>query len=184
MVAADSYAAAIDRAAASHSEHAMAMNGRVLRLVGGIGVLVAAAFSLVYACADAETPSTTFATYEDASKKGATGAGKWLPSWLPKSATEIHEAHSIDTNLVWLEFHGAKAFNELGPQCRPISHRAMQEALPKLSRGFPRSMRDSHERLGNEAEVEAAQCADEHVKRDWIAVRFKAGGSVYAWTLQ
>jgi hypothetical protein len=160
------------------------MKGKVLRLVVGIGILAAVAFGLIYACASAETPSTSFATYEEASKKGATGAGKWLPSWLPKNATEIHEAHSIDTNLVWLEFQGAKALNALGPQCQAINQRAMQEALPKLSRGFPQSMQDSRERLGNAADTEAVQCSDDHVKRDWIAARAKAGGVVHAWTLQ
>jgi hypothetical protein len=160
------------------------MSSRALRFFAGTGVLVIVVFGLIYACSDAETPSTSFATYEDAVKKGATGAGKWLPSWLPTTATEIREAHSIDTNLVWLEFQTPKALNELGPQCRLISHLAMQDALPKLSRGFPRAMRDSREHLGKQAEAEASQCTDEHVKRDWIAVRLKGSASVYAWTLQ
>ena len=160
------------------------MSSRVLRLVSGTGVLVIAAFSLVYACSEAETPSTSFATHEDAAKKGATGAGKWLPSWLPTTATEIREAHSIDTNLIWLEFKANKALSEFGPQCRPIGHLAMQDELPKLSKGFPRNMRDSRERLGNPADAEAMQCPDEHVKRDWIAVRLRGSASVYAWTLQ
>jgi hypothetical protein len=161
----------------------MVMNGNVLRVVVGIGIFAATAFGMIYACASSETPSTSFATYEDASKQGATGAGKWLPSWLPKGATEIREAHSVDTNLVWLEFQGAKALSEFGPQCRPIDHRAMKKALPELSRGFPQFMRDSRERLVVADETEAAQCADEHVKHDWIAVLSKGGGAVYAWTL-
>jgi hypothetical protein len=160
------------------------MKNVVLRLVVGIGILAAFAFGLVHACSGMETPSSSFATYEEASKKGATGVGKWLPSWLPKNATDIREAHSIDTNLVWLEFQAAKALNELGPQCQAINQRAMQAAMPKLSRGFPQSMKDSLERLGHVADTEAVQCSDDYVKREWIATRAKAGGVVHAWTLQ
>lgn len=160
------------------------MSSRVLRFFADKGVLVVVAFGLLYACSDAETPSTSFAKQEDAVKKGAMGAGKWLPSWLPTSATEIREAHSIDTNLVWLEFQTPNALNELGPQCRQISQLAMQDVLPTLSKGFPRAMRNSRELLGKQTEAEASQCTDEYVERDWIAVRLKGSALVYAWTRQ
>ena len=38
-----------------------------------------------------------YATYDDAKLDGAFERG-WLPEWLPQSASEIHEAHDLDSN--------------------------------------------------------------------------------------
>jgi hypothetical protein len=50
-----------------------------------------------------ERPRSSFATYAEAEAAGMFKAG-WLPSYLPKSATNIEERHDIDTNNVWASF--------------------------------------------------------------------------------
>ncbi len=47
-----------------------------------------------------------YLTIEDARQKGAISRG-WIPEALPKSSSDIHEKHDVDTNEVW----GAFAFN-------------------------------------------------------------------------
>lgn len=44
-----------------------------------------------------------YVTYSDAMADQATAKG-WLPLWLPKSATDVFERHSCDTNEVWARF--------------------------------------------------------------------------------
>jgi hypothetical protein len=46
------------------------------------------------------------ARYDTYSAAVAAGAGErgWLPSFVPASAVEIHELHSLDTNAQWLRF--------------------------------------------------------------------------------
>ncbi len=116
------------------------MNKRAFNIAGGIGAVVVTLIVLIFAYSDLETPESVFSNYEDAAKNDAVGPDKWLPSWLPKSANDIHEAHNIDTNLVWLEFKGVNSILDLGSMCQSLDHRSAQAALPNLTTGFPRSM--------------------------------------------
>lgn len=61
-------------------------------------------FYTLYFFNKSETVISEFSTYEDAQNADAMGLSKWLPDWLPKTATKIREVHNIDTSQVWLEF--------------------------------------------------------------------------------
>lgn len=160
------------------------MSKRVLRFVLGVCGILVASVVLVYACTNLETPQTTFDNFENAVKQGAVGSGKWLPNWLPKTATDIREAHNIDTNFVWLEFKEAGALRDFGEKCQVIDRRSMEAALPDMSSSFPRPMRENRERLTRSVEVEASRCPDAEKGRTWIVVRLKGGSWIYAWTPQ
>jgi hypothetical protein len=183
MEAAISCAAATDLLVAFPFERE-SMNKRVLRFVMGVCGILVASVVLVYSCTNLETPQATFDNFEDAFKRGAVGPGKWLPSWLPKTATDIREAHNIDTNFVWLEFKEAGVLRDFGEKCQVIDRRSMEAALPDMSSSFPRPMRENRERLPSSVEIEAIRCPDAEMRRDWIVVRSKGGSWIYAWTAQ
>lgn len=42
--------------------------------------------------------------YEDAANDSAVKRG-WIPEIVPKTSTEIHEQHDLDTSDVWLRFN-------------------------------------------------------------------------------
>ena len=50
-----------------------------------------------------ETVTASYPTYADAERAGAVARG-WIPSFVPRSATEIREVHDLDTNQQWLRF--------------------------------------------------------------------------------
>lgn len=50
-----------------------------------------------------ESLESHYDTYDAAVADGAIKRG-WLPQWLPKSATDIHEWHNIDTNATTASF--------------------------------------------------------------------------------
>lgn len=56
---------------------------------------------LLSACSERST--AYYPKYEDAVKDRAVERG-WIPEIVPKSATEIHEEHDLDTNEVWIRF--------------------------------------------------------------------------------
>jgi len=58
---------------------------------------------LVLSVGCGETVTTTYATYVDAEQAGAVARG-WIPAFVPRTATEIREAHDLDTNQQWLRF--------------------------------------------------------------------------------
>jgi hypothetical protein len=48
-----------------------------------------------------EIEENRFGTYDEAQQSQRRG---WLPAMLPRSATEIHEWHDLDTNLCFGSF--------------------------------------------------------------------------------
>ena len=50
-----------------------------------------------------ETATVSYPTYADAERAGAVARG-WIPRFVPRTATEIREAHNLDTNQQWLRF--------------------------------------------------------------------------------
>lgn len=50
-----------------------------------------------------KTPSSYFANYEETRLSGVMDRG-WIPSYIPRSSTEINERHSIDSNWVEMSF--------------------------------------------------------------------------------
>lgn len=154
----------------------------VLKIIR-VGAIALAVIVLVFAYIDLETPASAFKDYGDAVKNGAVGPDKWLPSWLPKSARDIHEVHNIDSNVVWLEFKSMSSLQNLGKECQIMDRHGAQAALPDLSAGFPRSIRKSQELLSKAQAIDAVQCKDSDVDRKWIAMRQIGADVVYAWTL-
>jgi hypothetical protein len=69
-----------------------------------LAVVVSALLGLA-ACS--ETFDSTYATFSEAQREGATIRG-WVPAWLPPNATNIREVHDIDTNRFMLGFTVAK----------------------------------------------------------------------------
>jgi hypothetical protein len=65
-------------------------------MVGGIAGLLAY-------CYYTENPKSYFKNYEEAKASGLMERG-WIPTFIPKSSTEINEQHSLDTNRVWMSF--------------------------------------------------------------------------------
>jgi hypothetical protein len=59
------------------------------------------AATLLLGCSDLVTER--YATYEEAIRAGA-GERGWLPSFTPKTATNIILSHNLDTNYQWLKF--------------------------------------------------------------------------------
>lgn len=76
-----------------------------MRKLKGVGIL---ALSASFGCGswfgmldlDKET---YYGTYEEAITDGMETRG-WMPAFMPKSATEIHEYHNLDSNAQWLTF--------------------------------------------------------------------------------
>lgn len=60
-------------------------------------------FSLTSACDHSETSDDLYAGYEHLRK--ATEPGNWIPSFIPRSATEIKGRHKIDTGAQVLTFY-------------------------------------------------------------------------------
>jgi hypothetical protein len=74
-----------------------------------LGIALLAVFvigGLAY-CIHLENPTQRFATYEEAQRAGAMAEGRWIPSFLPKSSTNIVETHDIDTNALEIRFEYA-----------------------------------------------------------------------------
>ena len=46
----------------------------------------------------------SYANYDDAVSAGIVGNGRWIPTFLPKSARRIRELHNVDTNYSFLRF--------------------------------------------------------------------------------
>lgn len=70
---------------------------RISRLL----LLCVITFQLI-ACSERATKY--YPKYEDAASDSAVKRG-WIPEIVPKTATEIHEQHDLDTNDVWLRFN-------------------------------------------------------------------------------
>lgn len=74
-------------------------------------VLLAVVLILIVGCDWLETFETTYPDFEAViqeegiPEKGGIGPGRWIPRFLPSSATDIIERHEIDTSERWLFFH-------------------------------------------------------------------------------
>jgi len=60
--------------------------------------------TLICACHNVDTIQASYSDYSEAKSKGAIER-EWLPSFLPASATNITECHSIDSNEVLVHFN-------------------------------------------------------------------------------
>ena len=69
------------------------MQSRRLLLAAAVGALLAGC----------ERSQNSYPSWPDAERAGAVQRG-WLPPWVPRSATQIDEAHDRDSNLQRLRF--------------------------------------------------------------------------------
>jgi hypothetical protein len=56
-------------------------------------------FVVAFAGCNGETVTNSFSNYSEMQSSGIFEKG-WLPSYLPKSATNIKESHDLDSNIV------------------------------------------------------------------------------------
>lgn len=67
-----------------------------------------------------ETPEEHYPNFEAAVSAGAISRG-WIPALLPKSASDIHEIHNIDSSksMLAFRFNGTEKI-ELGSSCERV----------------------------------------------------------------
>jgi hypothetical protein len=117
-----------------------------------------------------ETPASNHPDYESA--KVLIEAG-WLPAWLPKTATEIREAHNIDTNAVSAMFKPNTKDLWIPVDCKQIGpYQAKQPSVkPKWWPGdVPANRLSTYRHVFYE-------CAN----RSYLAV-LSSGSEAYYWT--
>ena len=87
--------------------------------------ILACLVSVLGGCAD--IVEEHYSNYESANASGAMKRG-WVPSWLPASAHNLNEAHSIDTNqsLLHFEFESAE-WEGIQHECVSIAHSAVRK---------------------------------------------------------
>jgi hypothetical protein len=75
--------------------------------------------SLLAGCLDT-LPDVSFTTAQEARNAGYVDKD-WIPSWLPDNATDIHEAHDVDSNISMLAFSLPDTRTLVLPDtCRPV----------------------------------------------------------------
>jgi hypothetical protein len=67
-----------------------------------------------------EVTGAFYATYADAERAGAVARG-WVPSFTPRSATDIREVHDLDTNDQWLRFRVPAGDTSVAAGAAPLS---------------------------------------------------------------
>jgi hypothetical protein len=107
-----------------------------------------------------EVSSQYFDSRSDALSSGAIGEGKWLPSFIPRSATAIREAHDVDSNEVWFSFDYKEDFDPLKHSCVSVGRESMKMRAPKKWDRFPQFVKSArHEVL--EARMKLFACRGE-----------------------
>lgn len=80
-------------------------------------IIAVAAFTITACGEDVESHYRTYAELELAGE----GPRSWMPSWLPRSATDIHDWHNLDTNATRIAFSVPRATPALLTDCRPTT---------------------------------------------------------------
>lgn len=104
-----------------------------IRSIGRWSVLALFALgALLSGCVDTLS-EVSFATAREARDAGYVDKG-WIPSWLPDSATDIREAHDLDTSVSLLAFSVPDARALVLPDtCRPVEFAQTYPALLRRS---------------------------------------------------
>lgn len=116
------------------------------------------------------------AEYEDyGTARNAIERG-WLPTWLPRSATNIREAHDIDTNETFavFEFDREEVFYS---SCESTAKGSLD--LPRTGRGFPDFVDDALSVIEENRNLAFYRCPGRHSTRD-LAIDM-AAGTAYTW---
>jgi hypothetical protein len=67
-----------------------------------------------------EDVAAHYRTYADLQRAGA-GPQSWMPRWMPSTATDIYDWHSLDTNATLISFHLRDASPSLLRECEPAT---------------------------------------------------------------
>jgi hypothetical protein len=143
----------------------------------GVSVLV---IGLLYFFTRFETAMSEFATYEDAKKSGAIGESKWLPDWLPKTATNIREVHNIDTNQVWLEFRVDTASVLTAQGCEAVEKSRYRDRLPNLAESLAAKLGHEVSVLIGQEEAQLYICTNQ-IGAKWGVIFQPSSRSVWSW---
>ncbi len=113
-------------------------------------------------CERFETVENAYADYAAAIAADAVGEGRWIPALLPRSATEIAEAHNLDTNEVWLRFRFAAAdLASVVAACSPLPPEGVLRARKPLVAWWPAALTENARGAGQTAvEFRFYGCAD------------------------
>lgn len=108
---------------------------------------------LVLGCERMETVETVYPNFEAAVNAKAVGDGRWIPGFLPPSATSIHEVHNIDTNEVWLFFRLDIAdIPTVANSCKQVTGREVIHPRKSPGSWWPRALvqhSEDSQRTGN-----------------------------------
>lgn len=146
--------------------------GFVKRLTA-CGIAVGLMAAGLYTCARMDEMESTYAGYDAVVADGAIHRG-WVPPWLPRSATDIHELHNLDTNARWMVFSFDPADARFAGHCSPL-----RDTFPPMPRKRPRRWWPGRLVEGEpwDAGLEGFNCAegeylvvDRHTRKAWFWV--------------
>lgn len=133
-----------------------------------------------------DTSSNFYATYAEAASRNGFVSG-WLPNEMPNSAKEISEAHSIDSNEIWLTFKadrmGVVSFLS---ECRKVSGNYRlpdQRRTRRVAPWWPGSLAEGAD-TEDTARLDIYHCpsvSHAGVVRDVSAAVDPAAGIVWYW---
>lgn len=84
---------------------------------------------------------TYYPNYGAVMKAGEVGEGKWIPEFLPQSATDIREVHNIDTNEIWLSFHfNSQELTAMVSSCKEVSESDFHYPRKRIGSWWPQTL--------------------------------------------
>ena len=137
-----------------------------------------------------EYSSSYIESYDSLDKdaKGRRQRG-WLPAWLPKTATRIHESHNLDTNEIWLMFSYSPRDKFFKKDCIPYSKNQVKMPRNNNLWYYPRYVSKIYDELLNNDKLHYYYCdADvmyEYYTADarYVAIDHDLN-IAYAWSIQ
>lgn len=131
-----------------------------------------------------EKQESYYPNYADAVRDGAVNRG-WIPAFVPPSASEIHEAHDLDTNVQRLRFRvppsdARLVTRQMIPQTMS-EIQALQEELetPSLSVPWPPELQNGGQSATMSLGLFATPASDR--PSFCVAVEWTTGW-IYAWS--
>lgn len=115
---------------------------------------------------------SAYDTLEEADEAEMIGKG-WVPEWVPRDATKLHEVHDLDSNTSQLSFFVPPGTGlNLPPDCRPVAYAQTSPAVfNRLWWPGDRALERSYRFL---------QCNTEYDKAVFVAIN-NDGGRVLYW---
>jgi len=89
-------------------------------------------------CERMDTMENTYPNFETAMQNRAIGEGRWIPRFLPTSATDIIEKHNLDTNELWLFFHfNTSDLTSMAKSCKQVAQSKIVFPRKKADNWWP-----------------------------------------------